>query len=188
MNTPALHRFSAEEYHRLGELGILAPDARVELIDGAIHDMSPIGPLHGGVVNRLIRFFSLRAKSRWIVSCQNPVGLDNYSEPEPDVILLKPAPHDYVSHHPAPDDVFLLIEVADSSLDFDRGKKLQVYARAGITEFWIVNLQESTIEIYREPHFTGYEKKTVLRTGDKACPMAFPDAAVDVAELLRHAK
>jgi Uma2 family endonuclease len=185
MNTPALHRFSAEEYHRLAEVGILAPNARVELIDGAIHDMSPIGPNHSGVVIRLNRFFHLQAKKRWIVSSQNPVGLDNYSEPQPDVILLKPAPDDYVSHHPAPDDVFLLIEVADSSLDFDRGKKLQVYARAGIAEFWIANLPDSAIEIYREPHFTGYEKKAIVRAGEKTVPSAFPNVAVDVAELLR---
>lgn len=170
----------------MAELGFLAPDARVELLDGEIHDMSPIGPLHSGVVIRLNRFFSLQAKKRWIVSAQNPVGLDNYSEPEPDLVLLKPTPDDYVSHHPTPDDVFLLIEVADSSLDFDRGKKLQIYARGGIQEFWIVNLQDSTIEIYRDPHFTGYEKKTVLRAGDKASPAAFPNVLVDVSELFRR--
>ena len=185
MNAPTLHRFSAEDYHRLGKLGILSPDARVELIEGAIHDMSPIGPLHSGVVIRLIRFFGNCANSRWVVSAQNPVGLDNYSEPQPDLILLKPAPDDYTAHHPAPDDVFLLIEVSDSSLDFDRGKKLQVYAHAGISELWIINLQETTIEIYRDPHFTSYGSKTILRAGDKACPAAFPDVELDVAELLR---
>lgn len=185
MKTPALHRFSTEDYHRLAELGILSPDARVELIDGAIHDMSPIGPFHSGMVNRLIRLFSLRAKGRWIVSAQNPVGLDNFSEPQPDLLLLSPAPDDYVSHHPTPHDVFLLIEIADSSLEFDQNKKLPIYARAGIVELWIVNLHESVIEIYREPHFTGYEKKTVLRPGDKASPAAFPDISIDVAELLR---
>ena len=186
MKAPALHRFSAEDYHRLAELGILAPDARVELIEGAIHDMSPIGPLHSGITNRLTRLFTLRAKGRWLVSSQNPVGLDNHSEPQPDVVLLKPAPDDYTAHHPAPDDVLLLIEVADSSLEFDRGKKLAVYARAGISEVWIVNLQESTIEVYREPHFTGYEKKTVFSAGQKASPAAFPDVDVDVAELFRR--
>jgi Putative restriction endonuclease len=81
MKTPALHRFTSQDYHRLAEVGILAPDARVELIEGAIHDMSPIGPLHSGIVIRLIRFFSLQAKKRWIVSAQNPVGLDNYPSP-----------------------------------------------------------------------------------------------------------
>jgi len=185
MKTPSPHRFNAEDYHRLAETGILAPDARVELIEGAIHDMSPIGPLHSGVTVRLNRFFSLRAKSRWLVLVQDAIRLDNYSEPQPDLVLLKPAPDDFVSHHPTPDDVLLLIEIADTSLEFDRTKKLPVYARAGIPEVWIINLQESAIEIYREPHFTGYEKKTVLRSGDQACPAAFPDAAVDVGELLR---
>jgi Uma2 family endonuclease len=185
MNAPALHRFSAEEYHRLVEVGILTPNARVELIDGAIHDMSPIGPFHSGVTMRLNRFFQLRAKGRWMVWVQDAIRLDNYSEPEPDLMLLKPAPDDYVSHHPAPDDVFLLIEVADSTLEFDRGKKLQIYARAGIHEFWIVNLQDSTIEVYREPHFTGYEKKMALKAGDKASPAAFPQEKIEITELLR---
>jgi Uma2 family endonuclease len=185
MKTPALHRFSAEDYHRLAEVGILAPDARVELIEGEIHDMSPIGPFHSGVTIRLNRFFSLCAKGRWTVCVQDAVRLDNFSEPQPDLILLKPAPDDYASHHPAPDDVLLLIEVADSSVEFDQRKKLPVYARAGIVEVWIVNLQESAIEVYREPHFTGYEKKTVLRAGDKAAPAAFPRDALDVTELLR---
>jgi Uma2 family endonuclease len=186
MKAPAPHRFSVEDYHRMAELGFLAPDARVELLDGEIHDMSPIGPLHSGIVNRLIRFFSLSAKGRWIVSAQNPVGLDKYSEPEPDLALLKPAPDDYVSHHPTPDDVLLLIEVADSSLDFDHGKKLPIYARVGIRELWIVNLQEPSVEIYREPHFTGYDQKSILQAGDKASPTAFPDVLVDVGELLKR--
>ncbi|HXS69785.1 MAG TPA: Uma2 family endonuclease [Candidatus Polarisedimenticolia bacterium] len=186
MKTPALHQFTVEEYHRLAETGILAPDARVELIEGAIHDMSPIGPFHSGIVNRLIRFFSPQAKGRWIISAQNPVGLDRRSEPQPDLMLLKPAPDDFVSHLPVPDDVLLLIEIADSSLEFDRHKKLPIYARAGIPEIWIVNLQELTVEVYREPHFTGYENKTILRAGDKAAPSAFPDVIIDVAELLRR--
>lgn len=186
MNTPAPHRFSAEDYHRLAEIGILAPDARVELLEGAIHDMSPIGPLHGGVTKRLNRLFSLRAKGRWIVSVQDALGLDKYSEPEPDLMLLKPAPDDYMRHHPAPDDVLLLIEVAESSLEFDRSRKLPIYARAAVPEVWIVNLQESAIEVYREPHFAGYEKKVILRAGQQASPSAFPDVTVDVAELLKR--
>jgi Uma2 family endonuclease len=180
------HRFTTEDYHRLAEVGILAPDARVELIEGEIHDMSPIGPFHGGVVKRLLEIFSDQRKGRWIVSVQDAIRLDKHTEPEPDVVLLKRAPDHYVSHHPVPDDVLLLIEVADSSLDFDRGKKLPVYARAGIPEVWIVDLQESAIEVYREPHFTGFEKTAVFRSGDKVSPAAFPDIKIDVAELLRR--
>jgi Uma2 family endonuclease len=186
MLAPAKHRFSVEDYYRMAETGVLRPDARVELLDGEIIDMSPIGPFHGGVVNRLTRLFTLLSKNRWLVSPQNPLRLNDRSEPEPDVMLLKPSPDDYMSRHPRPEDVFLLIEVSDASLTTDIEKKLPAYGRAGVMEVWIVNLEESAIEIYREAQFNGYGSKTVLRAGDQACPLAFPDAVVDVAALLRR--
>ena len=170
----------------MAETGVLPPNARVELLDGKIIDMSPIGPFHGGLVKRLSRLFNLKAKGRWTVSTQDPVRLDDLSEPEPDVMLLKPSPDDYTSRHPQADDVFLLIEVSDTTLDYDRGEKLPAYGRAGISEVWIVNLNEETIEIYREPHFTGYGSKIVRHTGDEVVPQAFPDALVNVAELLKR--
>jgi Uma2 family endonuclease len=180
------HRFNVKEYYRMAETGVLRPDARVELLDGQIIDMSPIGPFHGGLVKRLSRIFNLTAKGRWLVSTQDPLRLDDHSEPEPDVMLLKPVADDYTSRHPQPDDVFLLIEVSDSTLDYDRAEKLPAYGRAGVLEVWIVNLQDATLEIYREPHFTGYGSKAVLHAGDQAAPLAFPDAVVDVAELLKR--
>jgi len=180
------HRFSVTDYYRMAETGVLRPDARVELLNGRIIDMSPIGPFHGGLVKRLSRLFNLKAKGRWLVSTQDPLRLDDHSEPEPDVMLLKPAADDYTSRHPQPGDVFLLIEVSDTTLEYDREEKLPAYGRAGVAEVWIVNLHDTTIEIYREPHFTGYGSKTVLRAGDQAVPQAFPDAGVDVAELLKR--
>jgi Uma2 family endonuclease len=180
------HRFNVKEYYRMAETGVLRPDARVELLDGRIIDMSPIGPFHGGLVNRLIRLFGKLSNGRWMMSAQNPLRLDDHSEPEPDFMLLKPSPDDYTSRHPEPEDVFLLIEVAEASLDFDRKEKLPAYGRAGIAEVWIVNLRNQTVEVYREPHFTGYGSKTILHTGDQAVPQAFPDAAVNVAELLKR--
>lgn len=188
MLVQAQHRFSVAEYYRMAETGILRPDARVELLDGRIIDMSPSGPFHGGVTKRLIRFFTALAKGRWIVSAQDPVHLDEYSEPQPDLMLLQPAPDDYTTRHPAPEDVFLLIEVADSSLTLDREEKLPAYGRAGIRECWILNLPARTIETYRAPHFTGYSTTTTLRPGDKAVPLAFPDVAMDVAALLKLAE
>ena len=101
-------------------------------------------------------------------------------------MLLKPAADDYTSRHPCPDDVFLLIEVADTTLAYDREEKLPIYARAGISEVWIVNLEDRTVEVYRQPQAAGYGSTTVLRPGDKASPSAFADAVVDVAELLRQ--
>lgn len=170
----------------MAETGVLPANARVELLEGKIIDLSPIGPFHGGLVKRLSRIFNLKAKGRWVVSTQDPLRLDDFSEPQPDVMLLKPSVDDYTGHHPGPEDVFLLIEVADSTIDFDRDEKLPAYGKAGIPEVWIVNLNELTVEAYREPHFTGYSKKTILRAGDEARPMAFPDLAVSVEDLLRR--
>ena len=179
------HRFSVKEYYRMAETGVLRPDARVELLNGEIIDMSPIGPFHGSITKFLNRFFSGAAKGRWLMAVQDPLRLDDHSEPQPDLMLLKPAPDFYRKHHPQPADVFLLIEVSDSTLEADQAEKLPAYGRAGVAEVWIVNLNELTIEIYREPHFTGYGSKTILRTGDTIAPLAFPDAAVDLAELLK---
>ena len=170
----------------MAETGVLHPDARVELLNGQIIDMSPIGPFHGSITKHLIQLFTAAAKGRWITAVQDPVRLDDHSEPQPDLVLLKRSPDFYRKRHPQPEDVFLLIEVSDTSPTTDREDKLPAYGRAGIPEVWIVNLADLTIEVYREPHFTGYGSKTILRTGDQARPQVFPDVAVDVAELLKH--
>jgi len=180
------HRFTTAEYYRMAETGILNPDARVELLDGEIIDMSPIGPLHGGVTKRLNRHFTRVAKGRWLVAVQDPVHLNDESEPQPDLMLLKPAADDYTARHPTARDVFLVIEVADTSLYKDRDTKLPAYARAGVSEVWIVNVLEQNIEVHREPHLGGYGSSVVLRAGEQARPLAFPDASLDVAELLRQ--
>jgi Uma2 family endonuclease len=180
------HRFSVRDYYRMAETGVLRPDARVELLDGKIIDMSPIGPFHGGVANYLNQVFTAAAKGRWLMSVQNPVRMDDYSEPQPDIMLLKPAKDFYRRRHPQPADVFLLIEISDSTLATDQADKIPAYGRAGIPEVWIVNLNELTVEVYREPQFNGYASKTVLQAGAQAKPLAFPDVAVDVAELLKR--
>lgn len=186
MRLQAEHRFDVKEYYRMAETGVLRPGSRVELLEGKIIDMSPIGPFHGGLVKRLSRYFNMKAGGRWIVSTQDPLHLDDFSEPQPDVMLLEPSIDDYTNHHPQPKDVFLLVEVSDSTLDLDRDEKLPAYGRAGISEVWIVNLNELSVEVYREPHFNGYASKTILRAGDQAMILAFPDVAVDVAELLKR--
>lgn len=180
------HRFSVKEYYRMAETGVLRSNARVELINGEIIDMSPIGPFHGGLVNRLLRILSPTSTDRWMVSAQNPLHLDDHSEPQPDIMLLKPADDEYTSRHPQPENVLLLIEVSDTTLEYDRAEKLPAYGRAGIAEVWIVNLNDLTLEVHREPHFTGYANKAVLRAGDQAVPLAFPGLRVDVAKLLKR--
>jgi Uma2 family endonuclease len=169
----------------MAETGVLRPDARVELLEGRIIDRSPIGPLHGGVTKQLLGIFTAAAQGRWQTSVQDPLHLSEYSEPQPDLMLLKPAADYYRKRHPEPGDVFLLVEVSDTTLVLDREEKVPAYGRAGIAEVWIVNLNQSVIEVYREPHFTGYGSKTVLRAGDQAKPLAFPDLSIDVAQLLR---
>jgi hypothetical protein len=186
MQVQTRHRFSVEEYYRMAETGVLRPDARVELLDGQIIDMSPIGPFHGSITKYLNLLFTAAARDRWITQVQDPVHLDDHSVPEPDLALLKPSPDFYRKRHPQPADVLLLVEISDTSLTSDRENKLPAYGRAGIPEVWIVNLADLTVEVYREPHFTGYGSKAILRAADQAKPQAFPDVAVDVAELLKR--
>lgn len=186
MIAPTKHRFTVADYYRMAETGVLPPDARVELLDGEIIDMSPIGPFHGGVTTYLTELFAAASKGRWQTRVQNSLRLDDRSEPQPDLVLAHADPDYYRKRHPKPEDVFLLIEVSDSTLEQDQQEKLPAYGRAGIPEVWIVNLNELTVEIYREPHFEGYAAKTVLRGGAQATPAAFPDVTVDVAELLRR--
>jgi len=178
------HRFNTKDYYRMAETGVLGPEARVELLDGEIIDMSPIGPSHGGVTKRLNDHFTQCSKGRWLVAVQDPVHLDDHSEPQPDLMLLKRSADFYGSRHPGPADVLLLIEVADSSLGYDRERKLPAYASAGISEVWIVNLNEHSVETYRGRHGTGYRSTAILRAGDQACPEAFKDAAIGVKEML----
>src|SRR5580765_8470492 len=180
------HRFTTTDYYRMAETGVLRPDQRVELLDGEIIDMSPIGPSHASVVKRLNHHFAQMARGRWLIAIQDPAHLDEHSEPQPDLMLVKVTPDFYSFKHPEPSDVYLLIEVADTSLSYDRERKLPAYGRAGIPEVWIVNLDDPCVEVYREPHLTGYSSCAIFRAGDKVSPLMFLDSVLDVAELLRQ--
>lgn len=177
------HRFSVTDYYRMAESGILPHGARVELIGGEIVDMSPIGPFHSGSVNELVQSFSQNAGGRWWVSVQAPLDLGPFDLPEPDLALLRPATHHYKTEHPRADDVFLLIEVSDSSLNFDLSVKLPLYARNGIPEVWILNVPQKRMEIYQGPGADGYAEKVISRSG-KISPAAFPGVTVDLDSLL----
>lgn len=145
------HRLTLEDYHRLGKAGILGEDDRVELLEGQLVDMSPIGPRHALVVDLLSQLLVRGVADRAWVRTQNPVVLDDGSEPQPDITLLRNPWHGYPTHHPGPEDVLLLVEVADSSLEFDRSAKLELYARAGIAEFWLVDLTKDQVLVHRRP-------------------------------------
>jgi Uma2 family endonuclease len=140
---PHKHRLTRDEYYRMAETGILAPDARVELVEGEIIDMAPIGSPHAARVSRLAKIFTLALAERAIVNVQNPLVLNEYSEPEPDITVLRYREDFYAGGHPRPEDVLLVIEVADTSLQYDRDVKLPLYAAHGIPEYWLVDLPAS---------------------------------------------
>ena len=150
---PAVPRrlLTVEDYHRMGEAGILSRDDRVELIEGELVEMAPIGSEHAASVGMLNRLLVLAVGGRAVVFPQNPVRLDVHNEPQPDFTVLKPRPDGYRSALPTPEDVLLVVEVAASSLAYDRGLKLALYARHGIPELWIVNVAAQEIEIFRKP-------------------------------------
>ncbi len=178
------HRFDVDDYYRMATAGILSPNDRVELIGGEIVDMAPIGSEHGGKTNRLTSLVArLVADGRVIASVQNPLRLDRHSEPQPDLMLLRPRPDFYESSHPTAADVLLLVEVADSSLAYDRGPKLALYARHGVPEVWLVDLVGRAVEICREPGPEGYAERRRLSEG-LATPTLVPGLAIDLATLL----
>ncbi len=185
MATSSTHRFTVKEYYRLGEIGVLRPDDQVELLDGRVLDLPRTSPLHASVRTELSLFLIGASARRWITSVQNPIHLDDYPELRPDISLVKPVLDFYREQHPQPEHVFLLIEISQSTLDSDRSEKLPAYGRAGIPEVWLVNLVDQVVEVYREAHFTGYSSTQILRAGEQARPMAFPDVVIDVGELLR---
>lgn len=153
-------RFSVADYHRMGETGILGPELRTELIDGEVVEMPPIGHPHAGTVNLLGDLLREALGRRAIVAVQNPVWLDDHTEPLPDIALLRPRPDYYRNGHPTPDAVLLIIEVADSSLAYDRDVKLPRYARAGIPEAWLVDLGGRRLLRYSRPAGAGYAEAT----------------------------
>ncbi|MCG8329433.1 MAG: Uma2 family endonuclease [Chitinophagales bacterium] len=145
------YRFTTEAYHQLGAAGILPEDKRVELINGEIIEMSPINSRHAGTVNLLSRLLNQHLSMQYILSVQNPIHIEEYSEPEPDLAILSYREDFYSKSHPRPKEVVILIEVADTSLEKDRLVKLPLYAAAEIQEVWIVNLPEQQVEIYTHP-------------------------------------
>jgi Uma2 family endonuclease len=163
----ARRRFTVGEYYRMADVGILNEDDRVELVDGEIVEMPPIGPGHGGCVNCLVWLFGQSLAGAAIVRVQNPIHLDEHNEPQPDVALLRPRTDFYRTRHPEPGDVLLIVEVADTSAAFDRRVKLPLYARFGIPEVWLVDLGKATIRVQRDPSPAGYRTARTVRRGER---------------------
>lgn len=174
--------FTVEEYHRMAAAGIFHPDERVELIEGEIVQMSPIGPRHAGCVINANRLFITRLGERVVVSPQNPMVIQPRSEPQPDLLLLRPRAVSYSHEHPTPEDVLLAVEVADTTARYDRLVKSRLYARAGIGEFWLLLTMDGAVEIYRTPGADAYTGVTRHGAGEMMSPLAFPEASFAVAD------
>jgi Uma2 family endonuclease len=156
------HRLSVDEYHRMARAGILPEDSRVELINGEIIDMAPIGSRHAGTVLQLTSLLNQAVRGTAMVWAQNPIHLDPHTEPQPDLALLRPREDFYKTAHPRASDVLLIIEVADTSLRYDREIKIPLYAHHGIPEVWLVDLQSRTFTRHREPGPEGYRRSEVV--------------------------
>ena len=170
---PARHRFTKDDYHRMGKAGILGEDDRVELIDGEIIDMPPIGDDHVGGVNQLNWLLNRRLGDDYIVSVQNPVRLPGDNEPQPDIVVTRRQGRK--GGVPAAADVLMLIEVSDTTLAYDRRVKLPLYAAAGIPEVWIVDLESKRVLVYRSPEGRRYQHIATVERGAALAPAALPD-------------
>jgi Uma2 family endonuclease len=179
---PARRKIDVDAYHRMAEVGILDADERVELIDGQILQMVPIGSEHAGVTSSLVQRLVLALAESAFVTGSMPLRLDAVSELQPDVLVLRPREDRYRRALPDPDDVLLVVEVAKSSLEYDRSVKAPLYAAAGVAELWVVDLVNRRVEIRRRPHADGWQEFETHARGTVA-PAAVPTATVDLDEL-----
>jgi Uma2 family endonuclease len=177
-------RFTVDDYHRMGEAGILSEDDRVELIDGEVVAMSPIGPRHSACVSRATQALVLAARESAIVQPQGPVRLDRFNEPQPDLMLLRPRADFYASRHPGPADVLLVVEIADSSLRYDRSVKARLYAEWGVPEYWLADLKANVLWRHTSPDGGAYGNVQQQQRGQSIAPLLLPDCTVPVDAFL----
>jgi Uma2 family endonuclease len=184
MAVAGTHRFTVDDFARMGEAGIFTEDDRVELIDGEIRDMTPIGQPHAWIVNRLTRRLVLRLADRAYVSVQNPLRLDGHSEPLPDLVVARGGEDDYADRHLEAGDVLLVVEVADSSLRYDLAEKMPRYARSGIPEAWLVDVAGGAVTVSTGPGPDGYVDRRVFRRGEEIASTAIAGLRVTVDEVV----
>jgi Uma2 family endonuclease len=179
------HAFTVDEWHRMGEAGLFVGEIRrTELLDGEIVEMAAIGSRHAACVDRLTVLMVGAVAGRAVVRVQNPVGLDERSEPQPDLALLHPPLDQYLAGHPGPADVFLLVEVSDTSLGFDRDTKAPAYGRAGVVETWVVDLEREVALIFGHPGPDGYRERQEVGRGGQLEVTALPGVTIAVDDVL----
>jgi Uma2 family endonuclease len=182
----ARRQFTVTEYDRMIAAGILQEHDRVELIDGEILEMSPIGSRHAACVNCLNTLFTRQAGDAAIISVQNPIRLNDYTEPEPDIAVLKPSDDFYVTAHPTVEDILLVIEVAETSLEYDREIKIPRYAQAGIPEVWLLDLQHQLVMVYTQPKNDAYQVIKVARGAELVQTVILGGVSVRADDILRQ--
>jgi Uma2 family endonuclease len=180
---PTRTRITSERYQKMVATGVLTKYDRIELIEGDMLDMAPIGTKHSAITNRLNEFLILAISRSATIVVGGPVNLGEFSEPQPDLMLLKRRADFYGGKIPEAADVLLLIEVSDSSLSFDQSVKLGLYARYGVAEYWVVDVQGRRVVTYSEPTAKGYERKREFATTDTVAPQAFPDVKIAVGDI-----
>jgi Uma2 family endonuclease len=178
-------RFSRQAYQRLAEIGVLTGDARVELIDGEIYMMLPIGPPQGSLISLLNEFFGKHLPDAYQCRIQLPIAVSNHSEPQPDIAIVRRKENHYRDEHPIPSDVALLIEVSSSSLKFDLGRKLELYAGSRIGEYWVIDVDRQVAMIHRNPTGNRYEIVETFAAGSTIAPIAVPECHLDLTWLFR---
>ncbi|MBD0346530.1 MAG: Uma2 family endonuclease [Coleofasciculus sp. Co-bin14] len=179
-----LRLWTAEEYHRMAEAGIFHPEERVELIAGQIIRMSAKGTAHTAAVRRTAKILRNLLTNQAEVYTQDPIQLDDFSEPEPDVAVVRIDPLDYADHHPTPSEVYLIIEVADSSLKYDRETKAKAYARSGIADYWVLDVINRKLHMFREPIQEAYQSEVILSEEASVSPLQFPTLEITLQEML----
>jgi len=180
-----LRLLTVQEYHLMAEIGILDEDERVELLAGQIVKMAAKGTAHGAAVKRTEKLLENRLGNRVLVRLQDPVRLNNYSEPEPDIAVVIPDPLYYEDHHPTPSEIYLIIEVADTTLRTDLGIKANLYAQSGIADYWVLDVNNRQLHVFREPSQDGYQSLVILAHDASISPLQFPDTSFLVREMLR---
>lgn len=177
--------FTTKEYHRMAEIGILNPDERVELLAGQIVKMAAKGTAHSAAVSRSETLLRNRLGEQVLIRLQDPVQLDDLSEPEPDIAVVIPDPLYYEDNHPTPARVYLIIEIADTTIRQDCGLKASIYAQSGITDYWVLDVNNRQLHVFREPSQNGYQSELILSDRGNVSPLAFPQIIINVGEMLR---
>lgn len=182
-----LRLWRIDEYYRMAETGILDPEERVELIEGQVIRMAAKGIAHVIATKQTQKLLENLLSEKVLVWTQDPIRLNNYSEPEPDIALIIPPLERYLDHHPIASEVYLIIEVADTTFRIDCDKKAKTYSKSGITDYWVLDVVDRQLHVFREPSQEGYQNEVILSEKESISPLAFPDVNIFVNQMLQPA-